>query len=74
MTEHRRELSDLFTRDSRGKLHLNAKSVLLGGYDPEETGEIVEEINTYYRDIIVNLLRESAQKDEEIARLKAEKN
>lgn len=73
MTAHRRELSDFFTRDSSGKLHLNAKSVLFGGYDPEETGKLVEEMNTYYRDIIVDLIREVAQKDAEIAELKAKK-
>ena len=73
MTARRRELNDFFTRDSSGKLHLNAKSVLFGGYDPEETEKLVEEINTYYRDIIVDLLREAAQKDTEIAELKAKK-
>lgn len=71
MMVRKQELSEFYTRDTSGKLHLNVKSVLFGGYDPEETGRVVEEINTYYRDIIVGLIAQVTQKEEEISRLKA---
>ncbi len=76
MTQSRtvtKELEDFYHRDNRGKLHLNVKSVLFGGYDPEETGEMIEQINTYYRDLIVDLVREIAEKDHEITELKKTK-
>lgn len=77
MTDSRtlpKELGDFYHRDNQGKLHLNVKSVLFGGYDPEETGEVVEQLNTYYRDMIVDLVREIAEKDQEIIQLKQAKN
>lgn len=74
MMARKRELNEFYTRDTNGKLHLNVKSVLFGGYDPEETGRVVEEINTYYRDIIVGLIEQVTQKDAELSRLRAQCN
>ena len=65
-------LSEYYNRDSRGNLHLNVPSVLFGGYDPQETGKVVEKINTYYRDIIVDLIAQVEQKERELSRLRAQ--
>jgi erythromycin esterase-like protein len=71
---NKRELSEFYIRDSNGNLHLNVKSVLFGGYDPQETGRAIEELNTYYRDIIVGLIGQVIQKDEEISKLRGKQD
>ncbi len=63
----KKELCELYSRDSRGDIHLNVKSVLFGGYDPVETGKVVEQLNSYYRDIIVSLVQEITEKDRELS-------
>lgn len=70
MTGQTRNLYDFYTRNASGQLRLNVPSVLFGGYDPVETNRVVEEINSYYRDMIVDLIEQIAQKDKELARLK----
>lgn len=69
--DNKRDLNDFYTRDSQGKLHLNAKSTLIGGYDPNEANQLVDEMTTYYQDIIVDLLEQLRQKDRKILELTA---
>ncbi|MGN1015269.1 MAG: hypothetical protein ACI4PM_07930 [Butyricicoccus sp.] len=71
-TKEPENLNEYYTRDSQGTLHLNVPSVLFGGYDPMETGIVVEKINTYYRNIIVDLIAQMEQKDRELSRLRAQ--
>lgn len=55
--------------DEDGTMKLSVKTTLFGGYDREETSEMVYRLSDYYRNRIMKLMDTVAERDREIHRL-----
>lgn len=52
--------------DEDGEIKLALKTTLIGGYDRDETCEMVRNLSEYYKERIMSLMDAVAEKDEEI--------
>lgn len=63
-------VQEYISYDEDGSMKLSIPTTLFGGYDREETCKMVQRLSEYYKDRIMHLLDDLAEKERENERLR----